>query len=231
MTDEHHYTGTANLEVMKEAVNYNDALLELVRKRARTSDRMLDFGAGVGTFAVPLAAEGYTVECVEPDEGQRAIIAASDLHAHADLGSIPDAGIDFAYTFNVLEHIDDDLGAIRELRRKLRVGGRLLIYVPAFQLLYTSMDRKVGHVRRYRRRDLQAKVETAGLTVLESEYVDSLGFPATLVYRWFGSGAGDIDRKALATYDRYVFPLSRWLDRGLKHVLGKNLLLVARRNP
>ena len=80
-----------------------------------------------------------------------------------------------------------DLATIRALGERLVLGGTLVVYVPAFKVLFTSMDRKVGHVRRYRRTDLRAKVETAGLTVLRSEYVDSLGFAATLAFRAFAN--------------------------------------------
>lgn len=224
------YTGTDNLEVMKEAVNYNRSLLDLIKRHARKSDRILDFGAGVGTFALQLAPEGYAVECVEPDALQRSVIAASGLRVHPSLSDVRDSSVDFIYTFNVLEHIEDDLASIRAVGGKLRDGGKLLIYVPAFPVLFTSMDRKVGHVRRYTQRDLRAKVEGAGLTVLAAEYVDSLGFLATLVYRLVGSKSGDIDRSALRTYDRFVFPVSQWIDRALKRVIGKNVLLIAERN-
>lgn len=225
-----HYTGTDNLEAMKEAVNYNRFLAALVAGEARPGERLLDFGAGVGTFAHALAAQGHRVECVEPDAGQRHSIEAQGLRAHPSLDAIDDASVDLAYTLNVLEHIEDDLATIRALGDRLVRGGRLVVYVPAFQSLYTSMDRKVGHVRRYRRADLRAKVETAGLTVLRSEYVDSLGFAATLAFRAFGSKSGEIDRDAVRAYDRYAFPLSRRLDRALNRVVGKNVLLVAQRN-
>jgi len=223
------YTGTDNLELMKEAVNYNRWLVRLVRDRLGKGDRLLDFGAGVGTFAVALASEGHCVECVEPDAAQREVIAAHGLRAHRDLTSIDDASIDFAYTFNVLEHIDDDRAALRALANKIRRGGKLLVYVPAFPILYTSMDRKVGHVRRYRKGELAAQVRAAGLAVREAQYVDSLGFFATLAYRLVGSDRGDINRDALRIYDRYLFPASRMIDYAARHVLGKNVLLVAER--
>lgn len=223
------YTGTDNLEVMQEAVNYNRSLVDLIKRHAKRGDRIVDFGAGLGTFATWIAGDGYSVECVEPDAGQRAAIAQSGLRVHRDLADIADASVDFVYTLNVLEHIDDDLASIRAIARKLRVGGKVLIYVPAFPVLFTSMDRKVGHVRRYRQRDLRTKVAASGLTVIAAEYVDSLGFLATLAYRVAGSESGDIDRKALRAYDRFVFPVSQVLDRGLKGVLGKNLLLIAER--
>ena len=223
------YTGTENLEVMKEAVNYNRMLVDVVKTHARRGERVLDFGAGVGTFALPMQRDGYAVECVELDDAQRATLAAQGLTVHRTLEGIRDGSVDFVYTLNVLEHIDDDVGALRDIGRTLRDDGRLLVYVPAFPVLFTPMDQRVGHLRRYRRHDLRAKVDAAGFDVLRNDYVDSLGFLATLVYRMTGSRSGAIDRGALRAYDRYVFPMSRRLDLALRHVIGKNLLLTARK--
>jgi SAM-dependent methyltransferase len=223
------YTGTENLEVMKEAVNYNRMLIDVVKRHARRGERVLDFGAGVGTFALPMQRDGYAVECVELDDAQRATLAAQGLTVHRTLEGIRDGSVDFVYTLNVLEHIDDDVGALRDIGRTLRDDGRLLVYVPAFPVLFTRMDERVGHLRRYRRKDLRAKVDAAGFDVLRNDYVDSLGFLATLVYRMTGSRSGAIDRGALRAYDRYVFPMSRRLDLALRHVIGKNLLLIARK--
>ena len=223
------YTGTENLEVMKEAVNYNRMLVDVVKRHARRGERVLDFGAGVGTFALPMQRDGYAVECVELDDAQRATLAAQGLTVHRTLEGIRDGSVDFVYTLNVLEHIDDDVGALRDIGRTLREDGRLLVYVPAFPVLFTPMDQRVGHLRRYRRHDLRAKVDAAGFDVLRNDYVDSLGFLATLVYRMTGSRSGAIDRGALRAYDRYVFPMSRRLDLALRHVIGKNLLLTARK--
>jgi len=223
------YTGTENLEVMKEAVNYNRMLIDVVKRHARRGEGVLDFGAGVGTFALPMQRDGYAVECVELDDAQRATLAAQGLTVHRTLEGIRDGSVDFVYTLNVLEHIDDDVGALRDIGRTLREDGRLLVYVPAFPVLFTPMDQRVGHLRRYRRHDLRAKVDAAGFDVLRNDYVDSLGFLATLVYRMTGSRSGAIDRGALRAYDRYVFPMSRRLDLALRHVIGKNLLLTARK--
>lgn len=223
------YTGAENLEVMKEAVNYNRMLIDVVKRHARRGERVLDFGAGVGTFALPMQRDGYAVECVELDDAQRATLAAQGLTVHRTLEGIRDGSVDFVYTLNVLEHIDDDVGALRDIGRTLRDDGRLLVYVPAFPVLFTRMDQRVGHLRRYRRHDLRAKVDAAGFDVLRNDYVDSLGFLATLVYRMTGSRSGAIDRGALRAYDRYVFPMSRRLDLALRHVIGKNLLLIARK--
>lgn len=223
------YTGTDNLELMVEAVNYNAFLLALVRNEVGPGQSVLDFGAGIGTFARALAQRGVSVRCVEPDPRQRERIEAAGMLAYADLDGLAEHDIDLLYSLNVLEHIEDDVTMLRHWHDKVKPGGRVLIYVPAFQILYSSMDKKVGHCRRYTRQELADKVQQAGFEVLRNEYVDSAGFLASLLFKAFGSDDGSINRQALIAYDRYAFPLSRLMDKGFKHLLGKNVFLVAQR--
>jgi SAM-dependent methyltransferase len=224
------YTGIENLEVMAEAVNYNAFLGDLVLRHAGPQDRLLDFGAGAGALALPVAAAGHPVTCVEPDATLRARLAEAGLTAHANLDPVPLASLDLIYTVNVLEHIDDDLGTVSGLRDRLRPGGRLVVYVPAFPVLYSSMDRKVGHLRRYRRAGLGDLLRCAGLAIERLAYQDSVGFLAALAFAALGNKDGTINRPALIAYDRCVFPLSRRLDRVAGRCFGKNLVGVARRD-
>jgi SAM-dependent methyltransferase len=221
------YTGADNLEVMSEAENYNRYLLDLVRGCARPDGRVLDFGAGAGQFALPLAQLGFDVTALEPDELLRSHLSGR-IAAVADPAELADRSFRCIYTLNVLEHIPDDVAALRTLRSKLTPDGQLLIYVPAFPVLYTSMDAKVGHVRRYTRRTLVAAVRAAGFEVERCAYVDALGFVATLAFKVTDKGTGDINRRALRLYDRAIFPLSRMLDLLTGRWFGKNLLLIAR---
>ena len=170
--------------------------------------RVIDFGAGSGTFAVPCAAAGFDVTAVEPDERLRALLGRGRIRAVAAVEALPDEAFEYAYTLNVLEHIADDVAALRALRDKLVAGGRLFVYVPAFPVLFTSMDAKVRHVRRYTRATMQAALEAAGFTIEKIGYVDSLGFAATLVFKAIDNGRGDINRRMLRLYDRVVFPAS-----------------------
>jgi len=223
------YTGTDNLEVMAEAVNYNDFLANTVARRLHAGDRVLDFGAGIGTFAGMLKARRYDVTCVEPDPAQRATILADGMPCAESLSQVPDGEATFVFTLNVLEHIEDDGAALKEIYRVLRTRGRPLIYVPAFMCLYSAMDRKVGHVRRYRKRRLAHALRAAGFDVRRAGYVDSLGFFASLIYRYVGDSSGGVNRNALKLYDRFVFPVSRLLDRVCSPFFGKNLLVIAQR--
>jgi len=214
------YSGTDNLEMMKEAVNYNRWLVQLVRDRARKKNRLLDFGAGVGTLALELARDGYRVECVEPDADQREILSAAGLPAHADLTSIEDESIDFAYTFNVLEHIDDDRGALRTVERLLRPGGQLLLAVPSNPREWRWDDDFYGHFRRYTVADMTQKLTQAGF---EARAFWDFTFPwFWLMRRMYtrvktappAAADKDASTKASATVNAWDVPLlSKLLDR------------------
>jgi len=223
------YTGTENLEVMTDAVNYNCFLVSLIQNQALLGGNTVDFGAGIGTFAKAVSCGGYQVHCIEPDHRQLARILESGLAASLDLACIEDGSVDLLYTLNVLEHIEDDVSALQICYDKIKPGGRLLIYVPAFQILYSSMDRNVGHIRRYTRTELSGKVHAAGFDIMKNEYVDCAGFLASLLFKILGNKSGTINRGALIAYDRYVFPLSRLGDMIFNRLFGKNVFLVARR--
>ncbi len=225
------YSGTENLEVMAEAKNYNRYLMSLIAAQLRPGDNVLDFGAGVGTFAAELHGDGVRLVAVEPDPALSRRLSERGIPTHRSAAPVAEASMDLVYTLNVLEHIEDDDAAAKDLARVLKSGGRLVAYVPAFNVLWTAMDDRVGHIRRYRRRGLVALLRAAGFRITYAGYVDSLGFPASLLYRLTQNSSGEINRSALRLYDRLIFPLSRALDRLLSRFFGKNLLVLAIKEP
>jgi SAM-dependent methyltransferase len=222
------YSGLDNLEVMRQARRYNRFLIETIAAAGAGARRAVDFGAGDGTFAAAMWRRGMQVTCVETDPGLREALVRRGFRCVSSLDGLEEGCFDFAYSTNVLEHIGDDAAALRSLYARLRPGGRLLLYVPAFQLLYSSMDERVGHQRRYRRSGLVELLGAAGFEVASCRYVDSLGFAVSLAFRAIGSSDGRITPGSIRAYDR-VFPLSLALDRLLRGRVGKNLVAIARR--
>jgi SAM-dependent methyltransferase len=226
------YSGVDNLEAMEAAVRYKGylgGLLADLSTRVPAGGASLDFGAGTGTYSKIANEVGLNVTCVEPDVSLGARLEDAGFTVTGSTEAIPDSSYDAVFSFNVLEHIQDDAAALGELWRITRPEGHLLLYTPAFMLLYSSMDRLVGHVRRYQRNQLMTLARSAGWTVTRCEYADSLGVPAGLAYRLVGPESGSLNPRSVRLYDRYVFPASRVLDSAFRHLAGKNVVLWAKR--
>lgn len=223
------YEGLHNLGVLQQAKNYNAHLLSIVLGCGLDARVVVDFGAGLGNFAAGCRAAGMKVACIEPDHSLRLRLDQSGFETYKTLDHVSSESVDYIYTLNVLEHIDDDAEILIQLYKRLRPGGHLVVYVPAFPCLYSAMDKMVGHRRRYTRSGLERLVQATGFHVDRAEYVDSLGFLATLVYKWFGNREGNVNQQGLILFDRYIFPVSLLLDRALSRLFGKNVLVCAHR--
>jgi SAM-dependent methyltransferase len=148
--------------------------------------RILDAGCGSGRNMVELARRG-TVTGVELSQtsvdiargrGAGEVIAGSVLDI-----PLPDDSFDLAVTLDVIEHLEDDLGALRELRRLVAPGGALLVTVPAYQWLWSGHDEINHHHRRYTRRSLKAVAEQAGWRQTRTTYFNSLLLPVAILLR------------------------------------------------
>jgi SAM-dependent methyltransferase len=223
------YPGASNLEAMEAASKYHHFLTSVVLAEADPTRPVLDFGAGTGRHARALREAGLQISTVEPDPDMRRELELDGFPVAPTVREYGPQAFGSIYSLNVLEHIEDDSGTLLDFFAATQPGGRLILYVPAFHVLYSAMDRRVGHVRRYRRKQLMDLAGHAGFRVTSGAYVDSLGFGAALAYRWLG-GTGDLNARSVALYDRFVFPLSRVLDRVAARLFGKNLLLVACRD-
>ena len=224
------YTGEDNLEIMNEAVNYNRQLLALLLKaKVRKNCKIADLGAGNGFFAKSLKRLGYkNIVCIEPAMNMQRYLNEFKLFSLID--DIDDCSLDWVYSLNVLEHIEDDVATIKNIHCKLKKGGKVFVYVPAFQCLFSSMDKKVGHYRRYSKNDIIKKFENNGFVIDDCQYADFLGFFASLIFKVMVNKSGTPNVAIVKIYDNIIFPFSVFLDKitGGK-LLGKNLFLIARK--
>jgi SAM-dependent methyltransferase len=223
------YSGVDILTALESADHYNEYLTRLVRDAA-SGKELVDFGAGVGTFAKRLRRDGYDVVCIEPDLGQRRTLIEAGFEALPDLDSLPDDSAPFIFSLNVMEHIEDHALTLKQIRRKLGPGGTLLLYVPAFDCLWSSLDDKVCHHRRYTKVSLRKLVQQGGFAITELRYADSLGFLAALVFRLLRRSAATFTPGSIRFYDRWLFPSSRLLDTVLHPFFGKNVYVVCRKH-
>lgn len=221
------YSGTDNLEVMTVAKNYNSHIVGEILACSPKAQDILDFGAGLGLYAQSLKDKNLKVKCFEIDEKLIGRLRSKGFDVFSKLENIKPSSLDLIYSANVLEHIQDDQEILEQFFMWLKPGGKLFLYVPAFMHLYSSMDKKVGHFRRYNKTELLEKTTAVGFVPLKCHYVDSLGYLATVAFKIVGNKRGDISERSIKTYDSYFFPLSLGLDQIAKNVFGKNLLFVA----
>ena len=231
ITSKQSYAGTRILEAMRSGVRYGEAIFTELRSTVPDDAcTILDFGAGTGFFLRKFHAIGVAVDAVEPDEDFQTRLRPLAGTVWSDIRHVPTESFDFAYSVNVLEHILELDDACAHLARVLKPNRKLFIFVPAHNVLWTSLDDEVQHVRRFDHRSLRLVLERAGFRVEHMKYFDSLGFPAALAVRilelvnLFKYGSGSV-----GFYDRYLFPVSQQLDRLSKGAIGKNLIAIASR--
>lgn len=138
---------------------------------------LFDIGGGNGYVSALLERQGYDAVLVEPsskgarnarDRGVVHVVCATLQDAGFRAGVIPAAGL-----FDVVEHVDDDLAFLENVRALLRPGGRVYVTVPAYRWLWSVDDVRAGHYRRYSRGEIVARLEQAGFVVERATYLFS----------------------------------------------------------
>jgi SAM-dependent methyltransferase len=225
--------GAATLERMGTAPRFNRWMYD--RLSPWIGQRVLEVGSGIGNISQFFAdrervvltdTEPWYRERLRDRFGGRPRLTVAEValpHGTEALGS---ETFDTIVCLNVLEHIEDDRGSLAAVRRLLAPGGNLVLLVPALPFLYGTLDRALGHYRRYTRRSLRERFREAGLALRHLEYFNLAGMPGW----WF---AGRVLRRrlipggALQAYDRLV-PLFR-CERFLPWRLGQSLIAIGRR--
>lgn len=222
-------SGSENLEVMREAKKYMTYVGKLVAASIPKSGEIIEFGAGNGTQTIFVGIDRDRLVCVESDQRMQEVLTGLDFTVVGDLSELQEHKFAGAYSINCLEHIDDDCSMLQELHAKLKLDSKLVVYVPALPMLFSSMDRRVGHVRRYTKKSLRSVLEESGYSISEIRYVDSLGALVTLVFKMLRNKTGQPSRNSVIIYDKFIFPISKIIDRATGQLVGKNLFAVARR--
>ena len=160
------------------------ALLDRYVRREPGGQRLLmDLGCGVGGMLEPLAAYGRVIGTDVTLKGLQHCANRNFprlLACNGPSGCFRDASLDCITAFDALEHIEDDIGTLREIHRMLKPGGILIASGPAYQFLYSRQDRVTHHVRRYTLGELTGKAHAAGLSVQKASYINCILFPVIL---------------------------------------------------
>ena len=201
---------------------------------------ILEAGCGPGGNLEMLSEFGQ-LDAFELDEGARKIaetrsgIAIRSGALPGDIGYEVNS-FDLIAAFDVIEHIDDDLGSVRSLAGLLRPGARLMITVPAYRWLWSSHDEHHHHKRRYTRAEIRQLAESAGLKVEKCGYFNTLLFPLVVVFRFIKKlrGGGEkpddeIPSPVVNAVLTRVFGSERHALRLAMFPFGLSILCIARR--
>lgn len=200
---------------------------------------ILEVGCGTGHNLQMLAQHG-SVDALEIDDTARDI-ASQRLGRPVGNAPLPELpGIernhyDMIGLFDVLEHIEDDVGALREIGQCLSPQGKLLLTVPAFQWMWTAHDEIHHHHRRYSKAALQKALEQAGLKIEMVSWFNSILFPIAAVSRLWNK----IVRKADSDDGQpgpFVNGILKHLFAAERHLVGRipmppgvSLMVIAKR--
>ena len=197
--------------------------------------RILDVGCAIGNITQFYVDREQVVGLdVIPEElaVARERFAGNRFEAHhVDVGSpallqFKDRDLDTAVCLNVLEHVEDDVAALGNMRDVLIPGGHICLLVPVNPWLYGPMDAIDHHFRRYTKRELNAKVAAAGLEIVRQRYFNILGIPA-----WFFTnrvlGRSMAAPAQYSVYDALV-PVLSAIERVVPPPAGLSLVTICR---
>ncbi|HAM34966.1 MAG TPA: glycosyl transferase [Elusimicrobia bacterium] len=208
-------SGEHTLHIMARAGRYNRLLFEQIEPHL--GREVIEVGAGIGNISRMLLDRDRLV-LTDMDSGyvsmlQRAYQGWGYVQAmRLDLvnpGSSPEidrlwGSFDTVVCFQVLEHVQDDVAALRAMRRLLKPGGRVLLMLPAHQRLFGTLDQELSHLRRYDAADARRKLAEAGFEVEALRFYNPLAVPG-----WWLNGRvlkrRLIPDLQLAIFDRLCF--------------------------
>jgi SAM-dependent methyltransferase len=218
---------------LQEAGNYRRALAHTFR--IYLHGRVVEIGAGIGQMTREFRAlpEVTEIVAVEPEArfvAQLEMFLPQSAIIHGVSTDVPASpGWDALVSINVLEHIERDQEELQRFHQLLASKrGHLCLFVPARPEIYAPLDRDFGHFRRYTRPELRAKLKAAGFTVEKLYYYNLPGY-----FAWWLSFCilrrRGFSVTAVRFFDRFIFPLSFWIESRLcAPPFGQNLVAIAR---
>jgi SAM-dependent methyltransferase len=230
------YTGN-ELQLFRLAKNWKKYYKDNISPYMKEGP-VLEVGAGIGEMTRvlrPIVPSGEWV-CVEPDSTNvcaiKNLIQLGEIdkeieifEGYAESYKRDEDSFSTALLIDSLEHIKDDICALKYISNLVKAGGVVIIIVPAHNFLYSEFDSKIGHFRRYNKTTLR-NILPNSLHELSCRYIDSVGFFLSMANKLFLKSP-DPTKNQILFWDRVIVPASRILDAILGYCFGKNLILIA----
>jgi SAM-dependent methyltransferase len=220
------------LEGLATAVNHRRWFVELALPYL--GDNPIEIGSGLGDYAIEWSEHlpKFTATEADPD---RLVLLKERMAEYPSIDvkqmllPAQDANAEYsaAVSYNVLEHIEDHVGALRSMKELVRPGGRVIIIVPAFMFAMSQVDIATGHIRRYTKKTLGAAFTEAGLEIEKLHYANALGligyYTATSIFK-----LAPKEGPMVKIYDSVVLPVTKAAERVVRPPFGQSVFCVAR---
>lgn len=182
----HDPIGHQTLEIMAQADHYNKWIYSLIKPYMK--GEICEVGAGIGTFSGIFCRDGFSVTAVDYYDEYLKIITQKNKKIKTFLFDMQSKSFPVALSgkfdtiviLNVLEHLSDHALAMAHLNKMLKSDGMLIILVPSFQLAFGSLDKYLGHFRRYTKKSFARLAVSNGFKIISSQYINFLG-----LWGWF----------------------------------------------
>lgn len=229
------YEGTDVLEVLEGAQNYNSWIASEIG--SYLTGITLEVGSGIGTISSYFFQKNLSITDKDRQLIQRLKkkyklrkgIKIFYLDVEKGLNQILKNKYDSVFAVNVLEHIEDDLRALVNMRELLVGKGKLILLVPAKKRAFTTLDKKLGHFRRYEREELQEKVEKAGFSIDHLYFFNFVGLFSWVLREKLERNNLNLRPTHIAIFDKIV-PMLRFIEKRIRPKVGISLILVATKN-
>ena len=233
-TEDPKYFGR-DLKAMSFATNYHNWIIDEFENYLGVN--VAEVGAGSGNFSnLLIARQVKHLVAFEPSANMYPLLedrfgqlnrVETVNRFFCDVCDKYENSFDSVIYVNVLEHIEYDEKELSCVYKSLRQQGYILIFVPALSWLYSDLDKKLGHFRRYHKENLVGLIKNAGFNIIKVKYFDFTGIIPW--YITFVLLKKSISGGNVSLYDRLVVPFMRKIEGVIKPPIGKNLLLVGRK--
>jgi 2-polyprenyl-3-methyl-5-hydroxy-6-metoxy-1,4-benzoquinol methylase len=225
-----------SLETIEQLYEYNHWVFNTIRPYL--GDDVLEVGSGTGNITQFLAMYSKRVVGLEPvdhfasrfnerfEHMSHVSSKVGYLHELSEPTESRNA-FDSVVSCNVLEHIEDHVGAVKQMADQLRPGGKVILFVPAGPFALGKLDRELGHYRRYTKRSIKNTIEQAGLTWETGKYNNAIG-----LLGWFVNSVllrrTTVPTKQAKLVDKLT-PLLSAIERYLPIPFGQSVMGVGRK--
>ncbi len=228
--------GSDTLFKMRLMQNYNRWLYK--KLKPFLGKRILEIGSGIGTISNYLVSKDRNIILTEINDDyinylkDRYIsnpfvtIFKNNINEKSSL--LEEQKVDSVVCLNVLEHIEDDRKALKNMEDLLVEGGHLLLIVPAHKMLFSDFDKLIGHLRRYSKKELEVKLKEAGFEIEQQKYINFLGALAWVIEYKILHGKKMSSLKVIL-FDKVFFLFVEFIERYISWPFGLSLFVIARK--